>query len=439
MDFEAKTPEWQQHKEHEYYAQLCAICTSGSLTEDEQAELSAHLRNCQSCAQLLLSYRAVARSAASLLAPIDNIEPVAAQKPWSRENARKQLLNRIEADKAIHQPRLVPGPSRSRRNTLLALTPLTVAAMLLISLLAAGAYRLGEIRGQRFAQQSPIANAADAQNANRMEALAQQRAALEEKLTAQRAEVQRLEQELQRQAVTITESKTSTEQLEHKGAEQSAMIAALGSDRSAMAAERDSAVRKLQETQDALNAMQQRLDALQSEHNRQLLRTASLQARVDELSATLKESEDTVHRAEKFLVSDKDIRDLMGARDLYIADVFDIDREGKTQKAFGRVFYTGGKSLIFYAFDLDHQPGIREASTFQAWGRRGPGDKRPLNMGILYLDNAANRRWVLRFDDPKVLNEIDAVFVTVEPKSGGQKPTGKQLLFASLRTPPNHP
>ena len=155
-------------------------------------------------------------------------------------------------------------------------------------------------------------------------------------------------------------------------------------------------------------------------------------------TASLKDSEDTVQRAEKFLVSDRDIRDLMGARDLYIADVFDIDREGKTQKPFGRVFYTAGKSLIFYAFDLDRQPGVHNA-TFQAWGRRGPGDKRPLNMGILYLDNAANKRWALRFDDPKVLNEIDAMFVTVEPKGGGQKPSGRQLMFASLRTPPNHP
>jgi hypothetical protein len=129
----------------------------------------------------------------------------------------------------------------------------------------------------------------------------------------------------------------------------------------------------------------------------------------------------------------------MGARELYIADVFDVDRDGKPQKAFGRVFYTGGKSLIFYAFDLDRQPGVREASTFQAWGRRGPGDKHPLSMGNFKLDNVANRRWVLRFDNPKMLAQLDAVFVTVESRSGGQKPTGKQLLFASLRIPPNHP
>jgi hypothetical protein len=55
------------------------------------------------------------------------------------------------------------------------------------------------------------------------------------------------------------------------------------------------------------------------------------------------------------------------------------------------------------------------------------------------MDNAAMRRWVLKFDDPKVLAQIDSVFVTVEPHGGSNKPSGKQLLFASLRGEPNHP
>jgi len=33
-------------------------------------------------------------------------------------------------------------------------------------------------------------------------------------------------------------------------------------------------------------------------------------------------------------------------------------------------FYTQNKSLIFYAFDLDHEPGIKNASAFQVWGQR---------------------------------------------------------------------
>ena len=42
-------------------------------------------------------------------------------------------------------------------------------------------------------------------------------------------------------------------------------------------------------------------------------------------------------------------------------------------------------------------------------------------------------------DDPASVGNVDAVFVTVEPKGGSAKPTGKPLLFASLHIDPNHP
>jgi len=132
----------------------------------------------------------------------------------------------------------------------------------------------------------------------------------------------------------------------------------------------------------------------------------------------------------------------MGARKLYIADVFDVDSGSRTKRPFGRVFYTQGKSLIFYAFDLDRQRGVVNANTFQVWGQKetAQGEQAlPLNLGILYMDNETNRRWVMRFDDPKQLAEIDAVFVTVEPRGGSRKPTSKPFLYALLRNEVNHP
>jgi len=173
-----------------------------------------------------------------------------------------------------------------------------------------------------------------------------------------------------------------------------------------------------------------------------LIRTSSLEARNRELTAANHEQERRLQEAEQYLSSDRDIRELMGARKLYIADVFDVDGSSQTQRPFGRVFYTQGRSLIFYAFDLDREPGVVKASTFQVWGQRegALGEPAlPRNLGIMYLDNESNRRWVLRFDDPKQLAEIDAVFVTVEPRGGSHKPTGKPFLYALLRKEANHP
>jgi anti-sigma-K factor RskA len=100
---------------------------------------------------------------------------------------------------------------------------------------------------------------------------------------------------------------------------------------------------------------------------------------------------------------------------------------------------TEGKSLIFYAYDLDQEPEVKNASTFQAWGRRGPDWRHALSLGIFYQDNASKKRWVVKLNDPKTLAQIDAVFVTVEPHGGSHKPSGKPLLFAYLKSEPNHP
>jgi hypothetical protein len=153
----------------------------------------------------------------------------------------------------------------------------------------------------------------------------------------------------------------------------------------------------------------------------------------------MRERDQEIARERELLDHDRDIRELMGSRDLYIAEVYDVAKTGDTQKPFGRVFYTRGKSLIFYAYDLDQQTGIERASAFQAWGRIGPDRDRAVNLGILYQDDANKKRWILKSDNPKTLAQIDAVFVTVEPNGGSTHPSGKPLLFAYLRIQPNHP
>jgi hypothetical protein len=71
-----------------------------------------------------------------------------------------------------------------------------------------------------------------------------------------------------------------------------------------------------------------------------------------------------------------------------------------------------GKSLIFYAYDLDQQPGVQRASTFQAWGRIGSDTKHDRNLGIFYQDDINKQRWILKSTDGNLLSQIDAVFVT---------------------------
>jgi len=206
-----------------------------------------------------------------------------------------------------------------------------------------------------------------------------------------------------------------------------------------VAQERGTLSQRLDATTTSMQRTQAEFDALRELRTRDQLRVADLDGQIKDLTAQLKDRDRTIDTQGELLAHDQDIRELMGARELYIAEVYDVARDGATQKPYGRVFYTKGKSLIFYAYDLDQQPGVRNASTFQAWGQRGADRQRPLNLGIFYEDNEAKKRWVLKFDDPRSLEQIDAVFVTVEPNGGSHKPSGKPLLYAYLKVNPNHP
>jgi len=213
----------------------------------------------------------------------------------------------------------------------------------------------------------------------------------------------------------------------------------------ALSGERDALQRHLADAEQSLKSVKQELDSVQQERRQAKLRTASLETTIDDLSARLREREEIVKRDEEFLASDRDVRELMGARQLYIADVFDVDQNGKKRSSCGRVFYTKGKSLIFYALDLDQQPAYRDAKaraskTFQVWGSAGQDNAKPFGLGVFYMDSEANRRWVFKSDDPDVLGQVNAVFVTVESKQGSKTPSGKPFLYAYLRTAPaNHP
>jgi len=159
---------------------------------------------------------------------------------------------------------------------------------------------------------------------------------------------------------------------------------------------------------------------------------------VNDLAQSLQDRDKTIEEKDELLSHDHDIRELMGARDLYITEVYDVASTG-TQKPFGRIFYTKGKSLIFYAYDLDQQAQARNATTFQAWGMKGADRQQALSLGIFYEDNASKKRWVLRSTNPNALEKLDAVFVTVEQNGGSHKPSGKPLMFAYLKIAANHP
>jgi hypothetical protein len=159
-----------------------------------------------------------------------------------------------------------------------------------------------------------------------------------------------------------------------------------------------------------------------------------------ELRNKLSDQEAILGQQQELAAQGSDVRDLVVARNLHIIDVHDRDGNGKSQRAFGRIFYTEGKSLIFYAYDLADPRKLDAKVSFHVWGERLGADKPISNLGVFHNDDAKDDRWILTCGDPTVLAHINSVFVTVESsRKLVKEPEGKRILFAFLGDKPNHP
>jgi len=421
---------------HEKFKELSALANSGTLTAREWAELKGHLESCEECSQVHDEYLLLASEGIPLLdARYGNQEE---RGSWDDLATRIKLFARVRAaeqlassDPTSHVEAGVWLNLR-RRIPVNLLSSAGLAACLVV-VVGLAAYRLGT-RAQVGVKQVQASAESHFQNL-----AAVKKQSVDELLDTQTKKLFQLQEQGSQREQELSKLRSALHTVGDRATELAAENSATDEQLRTVSEQRDTLRVQLRDAEQAFQTVQEELATLRAVHDKTLLQTASLDSRVDELSTTNRNQERRLIDDEQYLASDRDIRELMGARKLYIADVFDVDSRSRTRMPFGRVFYTQGKSLLFYGFDLDRQSGLQNASTFQAWGRRETDQGKPLNLGILYMDSESNRRWALRFDDPKQLSEIDAVFVTVEPHGGSQKPTGKPFLYALLRKEANHP
>jgi anti-sigma factor RsiW len=434
---------------HDEFLELCALATTGSLSAEERRRLREHLPTCPDCRETITQYETViAKAIPPLASDLTSLDPTDNSAHWSLEEAEASLFARLKREEVaaeIDAGKETPPAPKSPQLFQIKTSPADTlwrhvwwqyaAGLLLVAALGVSVYRIGIRRGaETAARYSPLQVLPSSQPsvishpdqpANRVNAAS-------DPTHRNEKEMSELRVQLDDRSAEISRLKAQQAQLEKDLSDKEA-------DRSRLVQDRADVARQLELAQANLQVIQQKLDSATGQGSQDAARMLALQERITELTTSLHERDQEVAREQELLEHDRDIRNLMGSRDLYIAEVYDVAKTGDTQKAFGRVFYTKGKSLIFYAYDLDQQRGIQTASSFQAWGRRGPEREHAVNLGIFYQDNANTKRWVLKSNDPKTLAQIDAVFVTVEPNGGSSHPSGKSLLFAYLRIEPNHP
>jgi len=94
------------------------------------------------------------------------------------------------------------------------------------------------------------------------------------------------------------------------------------------------------------------LQRLKSERESDQTAIQAQNREIRSLNERLQEQSSQKEREQDVLAAETKLRELVGARNLHIVDVYDTDANGKTKKGVGRVFYTQGQSLVFYAYDL---------------------------------------------------------------------------------------
>ncbi len=446
-------PDSHEHGEvqmnpHDEFLQLCAISTSGQLDEEEQTRLKEHLAVCATCREALREYESVVSEGMPTIGA-EQVSHVDPGPGWCQSKAERVFFDRLEKEEGswpedADQRNGVPSAFRTviplaSESTWRHVWMLYAAGILLFVTLCFSVYWTGVQHGTDLAKSTPPVppshSAAGKENIASLEEqlsdATHERELARARIADRDGALVQLRRELRRQTAEIVRMKEAQDRFE----------ANLQSDEAGkqdLVQQRTELVQKLEVAQAQSQALQHQVDSLTQQSISETAQAKALSAKVDDLSRLLQDREAALTRQDELLAHDRDIRELIGARSLYITEVYDTDERGATRKPYGRVFYTKEKSLIFYAYDLDQQ-GSEPGRTFQAWGRRGPDWKQAVNLGIFYEDNASKKRWVLKSQDPTTLAQIDAVFVTVEPRGGSNKPSGKPLLFAYFNKTPNHP
>jgi len=419
---------------------LCSLCAIGELTVSEKRELDAHLAECAECNAMLRDFEHIA---------LLDLPAIAAERtyetplPELRLQYPEQILAKIlnPSDKQIEDVNHIyedepdesfqSVPVQSRRWSLVlgpARWPLGWAVACVV-IVAAGYFAM-QARRPAIPLKPDLSAALQQAQSEAQEW--KQRA--EQTESQERLSAHQLETSVGQKAEAVATLETL--RVSYSGLQQrQKLLEQQLADESGKLAEKES---DLQSTRTSLEQERQQVKLLDTELQTASAKAAEARDRIAHFSQ-VSEKFSTPTAAPEPRVTDAEARQIFGARDLHIVDVYDVDRSGKTRRTYGRVYYVNHSLLLFYAFDLEDRKHNRKAAGFQAWGFREPNSSKPENLGLFYVDDASLNRWVLRVSDASVLSRIDTVFVTLEPPQGSDSPRGPKLLFASLGGPANHP
>jgi len=431
--------------QHEQFEELAALAAAGELSPLELQRLRHHLAECPTCRETYEAFADVAANdlgvAAAAAQPVEDVSQGDADETEAREQLAR-LRNRLNADAAAQQPPVNVRRDEGGKNHRAPLWAYRrvgygIAATIVLAVAVASGIAFwrttkdvsverARSRGLQLVVDSLKQEKKNDRGGSESAVLRslqesqKARDALEKSFAASEAKNEELRERERASDERLVGAIATAEQLRQQ-------LAMNDSDRERLARlQRDSDAKLREALAELYQARQASAQvAAKGETREDTTLEADVQSPSESGASTPSPSEG-------------EARNLFGARDLHIVDVYDVTGDGKTKRTYGRVYYVEKKLLVFYAFDLENRQN-RKKGVFQAWGYREANVGKPLNMGLFTIDDHPTSRWVLTVNRPDVLSHIDAVFVTVEPPGGSAAPRGKKVLYANLIGPPNHP
>jgi len=403
--------------DHSHFEELAALEAGGFLSNEELMELREHAKDCVACRKAEEEFSGLVRSGLPLtVSPIrEFVEKIKTQPD---DNIRARFLHRARLEGIEFSPDVAEAiPHRGRRVGFLVAAATAVAAAIL-AVAFHGTY------WPPLSRESPQAQEQMEQLKRENSALTANLSQLNESVAAGQRQIQDLRTQLGNAAATAENLRRNSEQARGEAERSSSQNAQL------LDGSRDQE-KLLAEAKDEAA----RINQLRANDEAALLQE---QLRIADLSNKLRVASATLDLERQLVAAGQDVRELMLSRQLHVIDVRDAGPDGRPGKTFGRVFLTEGKSLTFYAFDLNDDRVVNAKRNFQVWAVPEADKNSSRSLGLLQVDAKAQGRWVLKVENPELVKNINSVFVTVEPAGGGKQPSGQKMLYAYLGDS-NHP
>ena len=395
---------------HERFEELCALATSGTLAEEEWAELDEHLENCPHCREVFSDFEELylmLATAADIQLPS---EAPAGMTGRFLARARAAGIPLAQSPKEIEESNI--------GHRFFHITPKhilwsSVAIVVIVACVLFAGIRIGTKRKLPVQVQAPPSRQSPvpvqtpkppieaSKNANdHLRALQEQLRNASTQLQDKQRALDAAKSEIASLSDQLTQLRASNSTLQDDAARRDAKIQQLEAELAQSKNSKNDATTALLADEEAIRRL------------RGDLRTAQ------DLNETLSEAHD-------FIVD----------RNVHVLNVLpEVDDSSKSPQPRGRIFYTEGKKLVFYAYDLTDPRKINAKASFYLWGER-PSVQHVVSLGKFQIDSQEQGRWVLRVTDPQLLANVNSVFVTLELDKGNvSSPSGKRMLSRLLES-----